>query len=162
MNEPKQTTSNLPPGFLIGAASRAHQVEGNNNASDRWYEEQKERLLKHGQATDHNYKVVEDFGLAKDIGLNAMRISIEWARVEPAPGQWNMEVIEHYRKVLREMKINGLTRMVTLHHFTLPQRYANIGGFHVADNLASFARYCRFIAENLGEEIDLWITINEP
>lgn len=162
MNEPKQTTFKLPAGFLLGAASAAHQVEGNNTSSDWWHEEQKGRLPKSGQGANHYIKYAEDFELAKQIGLNAMRISIEWSRVEPSPGQWNMEVIEHYRKVLLEMKKQGLTRMVTLHHFTLPQWYANIGGFHVSDNLASFARYCRFIAENLGEEIDLWITINEP
>lgn len=162
MNEPKQNTFHLPTNFLLGAASSSHQVEGNNEHNDWWSEEQAGRLPKSGQGTDHYNRYAEDFSLAKDIGLNAMRISIEWSRIEPSPGQWNTEAVNHYRAVLQDLKSKGLVRMVTLHHFTLPQWFANNGGFYVRDNIPSFVKYCRFIAENLGEEIDLWITINEP
>ncbi len=162
MIEKKQKLSQLPNSFLLGAASSAHQVEGNNTQNDWWHEEQNGKLPKSGAATDHYHRYEEDFALAEKIGLNAMRISIEWSRVEPHPGQWDMKEVEHYRKVLQCMKAKGLTRMVTLHHFTLPLWLYNKGGFGNSQIIFAFMHYAKFIAEQLGDEIDLWNTINEP
>lgn len=162
MTPQKQKPFQLPSTFLFGAASSAHQVEGNNTNSDWWHEEENGKLPKSGQCADHYNRFTEDFSLASSIGLNAMRISIEWARIEPQPGQWDGQAIEHYRQVLQAMKQQGLRRMVTLHHFTLPLWAAEQGGFTNRSVIDAFTRYAKYIAEQLGEEIDLWITINEP
>ena len=162
MNRMKNKPFNLAKSFLLGAASSAHQVEGNNTNSDWWHFEQTNKLPRSGQAAGHYNRYAEDFSLAKNIGLNSMRISIEWARIEPSDGVWDMKAVEHYRTVLKEMKQNNLVRMVTLHHYTLPQWIAQKKGFHNKKNIKFFKRYCSFIAEQLGDEIDLWITINEP
>ncbi len=161
MATPLETKITFPKGFLLGAASAAHQVEGDNLNSDWWYWEQQGRLPKSGQACDHYHRYQEDFGLAKQIGLNAMRISIEWARIEPEEGRWNAQAIEHYKKVLQSMKAQGLTRMVTLWHFTLPKWLADKGGFETKEGIEAFGRFAWFVAQNLGKEIDLWVTINE-
>lgn len=152
----------FPKGFLLGAASSAHQVEGNNTKNDWWVQEQAGRLPKSGLAADHYNRYEEDFKVAKEIGLNAMRISIEWSRIEPEEGKWNSAAIEHYRKVLKSMKEQGLVRMVTLWHWTFPNWLADKGGFETKNGVQAFARFAWFVAENLGHEIDLWVTINEP
>ena len=152
----------FPKDFLLGAASSAHQVEGNNKNSDWWHYEEQGKVPKSGLATDHYNRFDEDFGIAQSIGLNAMRISIEWARIEPQPGTWDMEAVEHYRKVLQSMKQRGLTRMVTLQHFTLPWWLAKRGGFSASNADELFARYCVFVVENLINDVELWVTINEP
>src|ERR1043166_3153396 len=84
-----ETKLTFPKGFLIGAASSAHQTEGNNKHSDWWYWEQKDRVPKSADAADHYNRYDEDFSQAQQMGLNAVRISIEWARIEPMEGQWN-------------------------------------------------------------------------
>ena len=73
-------------GFFVGAATAAHQVEGNNIHSDYWAQEQ----LPHtsfaepsGIACDHYNRYEEDIRLLADAGLNAYPFSIEWARIEP-------------------------------------------------------------------------------
>lgn len=157
-----ETKINLPTDFLLGTAASAHQVEGNNMNSDWWMYEQQGRLPKSGNAADHYNRYEEDFALAKQIGLNAMRISIEWSRIEPVEGRWDVTSIEHYRKVLKKMKEEGLVRMVTLHHSTLPAWLAEKGGFETPEGIGAFGRFAWFIAQNLGPEIDFWITINEP
>ena len=93
-------------GFFIGAATAAHQVEGNNTNSDYWAQEQ----LPHssftepsGIACDHYQRYEEDIKLLADAGLNAYRFSIEWARVEPEEGKFDQEAIEHYRKVIASL-----------------------------------------------------------
>lgn len=157
-----ETKLQFPSGFLLGAAAAAHQVEGNNTNSDWWYWEQQGRLPKSGLACDHYNRYEEDFQIAQKIGLNAMRISIEWARIEPEEGKWNAAAIEHYKKVLHSMKEYGLTRMVTLWHWTLPKWLADKGGFETPEGVEAFGRYAWFVAQNLGKEVDIWITINEP
>ncbi len=152
----------FPKDFLLGSASSAHQVEGNNKNSDWWHYEELGKVPKSGLATDHYNRFDEDFAIAQSIGLNAMRISIEWARIEPTPGTWDMEAVEHYRKVLQSMKQRGLKRMVTLQHFTLPWWLASCGGFLVPNAVDLFARYCAFVVEQLDDEVELWCTINEP
>lgn len=98
-------------GFFIGAATAAHQVEGNNTNSDYWAQEQ----LPHssftepsGIACDHYHRYEEDIKLLADAGLNAYRFSIEWARVEPEEGKFDPEAIEHYRKVIACCKAQGV------------------------------------------------------
>ncbi|HEV8601729.1 MAG TPA: family 1 glycosylhydrolase [Patescibacteria group bacterium] len=162
MQTPQETKINLPKDFLFGAASAAHQVEGNNTNSDWWEYEQMGRLPRSGKAADHYNRFEEDFKIAKSVGLTAMRISLEWSRIEPEEGKWAVSEIEHYKKVLRKLKELGLKRMVTLHHYTLPQWVMDRGGFETKQGVEAFARFSWFIAQNLGAEIDFWITINEP
>lgn len=158
----QETKITLPEGFLLGASSSAHQVEGNNKNNDWWMYEEMGRLPLSGNAADHYNRFEADFGLAKQIGLNAMRISIEWSRIEPQEGKWAVGEIEHYKKVLRKLKELGMVRMVTLHHYTLPVWLAEQGGFESKKGVQAFARFAWFVAQNLGSDIDLWITINEP
>ena len=98
-------------GFFVGAATAAHQVEGNNIHSDYWAQEQ----LPHtsfaepsGIACDHYNRYEEDIRLLADAGLNAYRFSIEWARIEPEEGKFDAAEIEHYRKVIACCKAHGV------------------------------------------------------
>lgn len=155
---------NLPSDFLIGAATAAHQVEGNNIYSDYWVMEH----VKHsdfvepsGDAMDHYNRYEEDIALLAGAGLNAYRFSIEWARVEPKEGRFDTEAIEHYRKVLVCCKKYGVTPIVTLHHFSSPAWLISRGGWGKEYAVTAFARYAAYIAQELGGDIPYICTINE-
>lgn len=147
---------------MLGAASSAHQVEGEDKNSDWWMYEEMGRLPKSGLACDHYNRFEQDFDLAKQVGLNAMRISVEWSRIEPEEGKWSVTGLEHYKKVLKKLKDLNFARMVTLHHFTLPRWLAEKGGMETKEGIAAFARFAWFLAQNLKGEVDFWITVNEP
>ncbi len=154
----------FPKGFLIGAATAAHQVEGNNVHSDYWLQEQ----LPHssfaepsGAACDHYNRYEEDIRLLADAGLNAYRFSVEWARVEPEEGNFNEAEIEHYRKVIRCCKANGVEPFVTLMHFTSPAWLIRKGGWEAESTIEYFRRYASYVTEKLGAEINTICTINE-
>lgn len=153
----------FPEGFLWGAATSAHQVEGNNTNNDWWaWEQTREEKFRSGLA-DNQYELYEeDFKLAKKLGHNAHRLSIEWSRIEPEEGKFNEEEIEHYKNVLKTLKDQGLTVMLTLHHFTLPLWMAKKGGLTNLSFPKYFNRYISKIVPELKEYVDLWITINEP
>ena len=154
----------FPKGFLIGAATAAHQVEGNNIHSDYWLQEH----LPHtsftepsGLACDHYKRYEEDIRLLAEAGLNAYRFSIEWARIEPEEGQFDEREIAHYRDVIRCCKANGVEPIVTLHHFTSPAWLIRKGGWEAESTVESFRRYAAYVTEKLGAELNYICTINE-
>ncbi len=150
--------------FLIGAATAAHQVEGNNTCSDFWVMEN----LKHsdyaepsGTAVDHYNRYPEDIKRLSDAGLNAYRFSIEWARIEPEEGRFDEREIAHYRDMLRCCREYGVTPIVTLHHFSSPAWLIRKGGWKKEYVVGAFARYVRYVAMQLGQELGCVCTINE-
>jgi len=184
----KKNILQFPKGFLWGASTSAHQVEGGQfNDWTVWEKEsskskvQKAKLedwsgyilenypnpLQNnnyisGQACDHYNCYKEDFDIAKSLNHNAHRFSIEWSRIEPEQGKFNQKEIEHYREVLLSLKERGLEPFVTLYHWTLPIWLAEKGGWLNQKTPYYFDRYVKIISENLFNEVDFWITINEP
>ena len=154
----------FPKGFFIGAATAAHQVEGNNIHSDYWAQEQ----LPHtsfaepsGLACDHYNRYEEDIRLLAEAGLNAYRFSIEWARIEPEEGKFDEGEIEHYRKVIACCKEKGVEPIVTLLHFTSPLWLIRKGGWEAESTVEDFRRYATYVTEKLGSELNYICTINE-
>ncbi len=150
--------------FMLGAATAAHQVEGNNIYSDYWVQEQ----ILHSSfdepsldAVDHYNRYEEDIRLLAEAGLNTYRFSIEWARIQPEPDMWMEEEVEHYRKVIKCCKENGITPMVTMHHFTSPKWLITQGGWENPEVVDKFAAYCKRLVEEIGDELEYVCTINE-
>ena len=156
--------STFPKGFLIGASTAAHQVEGNNIHSDYWTMEQMRStsfLEPSGDAVDHYNRYEEDINYLKEAGLNAYRFSIEWARIEPEEGQFDEGEISHYERMLDYCHQNGIEPIVTLHHFTSPKWLIEKGGWESEDTVKYFARYCGYVVEKLGAKMRYVCTINE-
>ena len=153
----------FPTGFLWGAATSAHQVEGDNLHSDWWAWEQAGRVKESsGLACDHYHRFTQDFDLAVSLGHNAHRFSIEWSRIEPADGVWDDEALTHYVEVVRALRQRRLEPIVTLHHFTTPQWLVARGGWATPASVDRFARYTQRVVQALGDSVRYWITINEP
>ncbi len=156
--------SKFPQGFFIGAATAAHQVEGNNIHNDCWAQEQMPHSAYNEpslDAVDHYDRYAEDIELMAKAGLNAYRFSIEWARIEPEEGKFDAAEVEHYRQVIACCKAHGLEPVVTLMHFSSPVWLIRKGGWEAETTPADFARYVRYIVGALGGELHYICTINE-
>ena len=156
--------SRFPEGFMVGAATAAHQVEGNNIHSDYWAMEH----MKHTSfnepsmdAVDHYNRYEEDIHLMAEAGLNTYRFSIEWARIEPEEGKFDQSEIEHYRDVLKCCRDNGIEPVVTMMHFTSPVWVIRNGGWENQSTVDAFARYCKYVVSQLGDLMKYVVTINE-
>ena len=117
----------FPKGFLWGAATAAHQVEGNNVNSDLWVlEHLKPGIFQEpsGDACDHYHRYAEDIRLLAGLGFNTYRFSIEWARIEPEPGRFAQAELDHYARVLTSCRTHHLLPIVTYNHFTVPRWFA--------------------------------------
>jgi beta-glucosidase len=157
-------TDTFPPGFLWGAATSAHQTEGNNIASDLWAVENRAgspMRERSGDACDSLHRWPEDLDLVAELGLTAYRFSIEWARIEPARGRFSAAMLAHYRRVIAGCLERSITPVVTLHHFTCPAWFAALGGWTSADAPQLFAAYTEAVLPIL-DGVEWVCTINEP
>ncbi|HRY52384.1 MAG TPA: family 1 glycosylhydrolase [Candidatus Portnoybacteria bacterium] len=178
---------NFPLGFLWGAATSSHQVEGGNiNDWSQWEKNNAERLASEAknkwqswqqekfpamfelqnyissQACDHYNRWQEDFDMAKSLGHNAHRFSLEWSRIEPKKGEFDQAAIDHYSQMISGLGKRGMEPFVTINHFSLPQWFANMGGWESQEAVLCFGKFVDHLAKTLGHQITFWLTLNEP
>ncbi len=155
----------FPDGFLWGASTAGHQVEGNNRNSDLWLLEQLPVTLfkePSGLACNSYEMWEDDLDLAQSIGLNTYRFSVEWARVEPERGRYSQEALDHYAAIVRGCRSRGLEPVVTYNHFVAPLWFTAGGGWLSPDSSVLFASYCTVVTRALGDGISWAMTMNEP
>jgi len=158
-------TTNPGHRFLWGVATSAHQVEGNNQHNDWWQWEASGNIEtgeRSGIACDHWNRFKEDLRLAKDLGANCYRFSIEWSRIEPEEGRWVNEALEWYEELVAECERLDLMPMATLHHFTVPRWLSDKGGFLWEKAAGRFAGFTNKVGERLARRVPFWCTLNEP
>lgn len=167
----------FPKGFYWGASTASHQVEGGHtNDWTAWETSPEREAFLHakgeiekyglenfisGAATKHREFYREDFALAKELGHNATRFSIEWSRIEPKEGEFNQEEIWHYKEVVRELRKLGIEPFVTLWHWPIPLWLRDKGGWENKDAVQHFARFVHRVVSEIGEDVTFWITLNE-
>jgi len=154
----------LPAGFLFGVATADHQCEA---FEARWEDERDRfdkamKLTLRDRATDFWTRYQDDIDLARGLGCKAFRFSIAWARVEPEPGHFDAEVLDHYSQLVDAIVAAGMEPVATLHHYTWPLHVEDRGGMLAPGFPDWFEAYTRAVAERLGTRVKLWITFNEP
>jgi beta-glucosidase len=155
----------FPDAFSWGTSTSAYQIEGGNTNTDWWRFERAEGTTAVevcGDACDSWHRYEEDLDILASLGLNAFRLSVEWARVEPEQGNFSIEALEHYRAVLTACRERDIVPVVTLHHFTLPLWAADQGGFEHPEIAQWMAAYATQVGAALGDLIGIACTINEP
>ncbi|NDJ84808.1 MAG: glycoside hydrolase family 1 protein, partial [Chloroflexi bacterium] len=157
----------FPDGFLWGTATSAHQVEGHAHNSWAHWETVNKGIVyenqQHGEACDWwGGRWEEDFERMRYLGHKTHRLSLDWARVEPAPGTLDEDAIEKYQNMLKGMVDRGIRPMVSLHHFTNPMWLEEEGGWLSSAVVDRFARWAEVAVDSFGDYVDLWCTFNEP
>jgi beta-glucosidase len=155
--------TDFPSGFIWGAATAAHQVEGGNSNADLWALEQATPSLfrePSGAACDQWNRFADDVAVLAALGLQAYRFSIEWARIEPEEGQFSRAALEHYQRCIDACNARGVTPIITFHHFTLPLWVARKGGLLNPGFSELFARYCEATSKAL-RDFPFACTLNE-
>jgi beta-glucosidase len=164
-NGKRNPLRSFPSGFLWGVSTAAYQVEG-SNLNSQWTDWESAGRIRSGDccgaACDWWSNAERDFDLARDLGLNALRLSLEWSRIEPEEGRWDETSLARYREQLQALRERGIRPVVCLHHFTNPRWFENKGGFLNPDAPALFERFARHVVEALRDLCQHWVTFNEP
>ena len=158
-------TLTFPDGFLWGAATAAHQIEGNNTNSNWWVHENEPGTTivePSGDAADSYHRYRDDIRLLAELGLNSYRFSIEWARIEPERGLVSRATIDHYRRMVDTCLEFGIEPIVTLMHFTVPRWFERDGFWRSDDAPDLFARYTELALPVVSSGVRYVCTINEP
>jgi len=155
----------LPQSFIFGTATASVQIEGGDK-NNNWYRFCEEGKTKDGShciiADDHWNRYEEDTRLMKELNQQAYRMSIEWSRIEPIRGSYDEEAINHYRTELELLIKNNIQPLITIHHFTNPIWFEDMGGWSNSECIECFKRYTEKAVLSFGDLVSEWITINEP
>lgn len=184
-----KTKKIFPKDFMWGASTASHQVEGGNyNQWTVWELENAAELARtaeerigwvaawdeikdqakdpqnyiSGKGVEHYERYELDFDILKGLNLNSFRFGIEWSRIEPEEGKWDMSVVEHYRVYILELRRRNIKPVMNIWHWTLPVWFSDKGGFEKGSNLKYWRRFVEKIAKEYGDLVEYIITLNEP
>lgn len=155
----------FPDNFLWGTATSGHQIEGHNVNSDWWEFEKQGKILdgtQSGKSVDYWNRYEEDHKLMSDLGYQAFRLGIEWAKIEPEKGKFNQDATKHYRKIFQSLKEHNIKICLTVYHWVLPLWVAREGGWENEKTIDWYSKFTEYVVQEFGEFPDLWVTINEP
>jgi beta-glucosidase len=164
--------SDFPASFTWGTATASYQIEGAVSEDGRGPSVWDTFVRVPGAvadgtvgdiADDHYHRYPEDVALMADLGVDAYRFSIAWPRIQPdGTGPVNRAGIGFYRDLTEKLLERGITPWATLYHWDLPQALEDRDGWLDRDTALRFADYSGAVAEELGDVIKNWITLNEP
>ena len=114
-------------------------------------------------ANDHYHRYKEDVALMKEFGATAYRFSISWPRIFPeGTGAQNPKGVDFYSRLVDELRAAEIEPFATLYHWDLPQALQDkSGGWQSADTAKAFAEYAGYVAEQLGDRVSHYFTLNE-
>ena len=155
----------LPEGFRFGVATSGFQIEGGFNGpgepANNWVRwEQAGQVEPSGVAVDFWNRFEEHFDRARAMGCDAFRLSVEWARVERHPGEYDTGALDHYAVILDACRRRGLEPLVTLHHFTHPA-WLGEDFWLSGDAPARYAAWVEAAVSHLAPHCRTWVTLNE-
>lgn len=155
----------IPDDLLLGTATSSLQIEGGDK-NNNWFRFCESGKVKDGThciaAADHWNRYEEDINLMRLLNQQTYRMSIEWSRIEPERGNFDTDAIEHYRSELKTLQENNILPLVTLHHFSNPIWFEDMGAWESKESVEYFKRYTERVVLSLGDLVSDWITINEP
>jgi beta-glucosidase/6-phospho-beta-glucosidase/beta-galactosidase len=156
----------LPADFRFGVATAGFQIEGGYNGdgepANNWAGwERAGRVEPSGIALDFWRRAEEQLDRAVDAGCDAFRLSVEWARCEPADGVVDDTAFDRYAAILDACAERGLQPLVTLHHFTHPA-WLGPNFWLTPDSPDRFAAWAALAVSRLATRCRHWVTTNEP
>lgn len=155
----------LKEGLLLGTATAATQIEGGDE-NNNWARFAAQGKVEDGtspvRADDHYNRWKEDIDLMGELGLQIYRFGIEWSRIEPVRGCYDRAAIDHYRQEISYMISKGIRPMLTIHHFTNPLWFEDMGAFENPESVDIFLAFAEKVVASFGDLVSDYITINEP
>ena len=100
----------------------------------------------------------DDLAALSELGLTALRIPLDWARLQPKPGDLDGDWAEWFDDVLTAVDAIGLRAWVTLHETAIPRWFDNDGGMDDAETFTKWwPRWVERAADRFGDRVDGWI-----
>lgn len=162
----------FPPSFVWGVATASYQIEGaareDGRGSSIWdtFSSTPGKVVAGDTglvACDHYNRFHEDIRIMQDLGVKSYRFSIAWPRLFPT-GDDAREArgFDFYDRLIDALGEAGISPLVTLYHWDLPQSLQDVGGWANRDTAYRFADYSQAVVQAFGDRVKDWVTLNEP
>lgn len=163
-------TISFPQDFMLGVSSSAYQIEGAHDVDgkgesiwDRFSNLPGMVEVSGNTACDHYHRYKEDIELLKKLGVNTYRFSVSWPRIFPdGDGKPNLKGMAFYKDLVKRLIEANIKPCLTLYHWDLPQKLQDRGGWANRETADHFANYAAYVFKELGNDVDIWTTHNEP
>jgi beta-glucosidase len=166
----------FPPSFRWGVATASYQIEGATTEDGRTPSIWDTFAATPGNvygghtgdvADDHYHRYVDDVAIMKQLGIQSYRFSVAWPRITPhvtadSLGPVNEAGLAFYARLIDELLAAGISPVVTLYHWDLPQALEDAGGWTNRQTARRFGEYASIVASWLGSRVSTYITLNEP
>ncbi len=166
------------PNFFFGTSTCTYQDSGSENCPrSQWADWEKQCLPENnrsGKSADLFSRYATEEGQneiidrLKKLGANSYRFSLEWSHIEPNFGQVDYKKLEVYVDFCKALRWNGIAPMVTLHHFSEPKWFHELGSFEKEENIDYFIGFAKTIFPYITQSywgkplVEHICTINEP
>lgn len=152
--------------MIVGAATSSLHSEGAAPASDWGGWEAAGWVPPSGDGNGFAARHADDAALLAEHGLGSLRVTLEWARLEPRPSDRGLDAveIERYRRILVSIRDAGLEAWACLVHTTLPGWFSEDERGFLDERMARrvWPRHVDRCAEAFGDLVDGWVTVHEP
>ncbi|XP_032801046.2 lactase/phlorizin hydrolase isoform X1 [Petromyzon marinus] len=163
----------FPSEFTWSAATSSYQVEGAWDADGKgpsiWDDfAHRPGNIDNGDtgdvACDSYHKIAADVYMLRALRVTHYRFSVSWPRVFPTGrlGSLNPAGVRYYDELIDALLDAGISPVVTLYHWDLPQALQDIGGWQNESLVELFHDYADFCFAQWGDRVKFWITFNEP
>lgn len=162
----------FPEDFSWGSATASYQIEGAYQDGGRsmsiWdtFSHTPGKVFQGHTgdvACDHYHRYMEDIKIMKDLGIQSYRFSLAWPRIIPGgTGAREKHGIDFYSRLIDALLDAGIQPTATLYHWDLPQVLQDKGGWANRDIVGWITDYATVAAEEFGDRVANWVTINEP
>lgn len=113
--------------------------------------------------SDFYHRYESDIDLLDSLGFRHFRMSIAWTRIIPdGDGEVNQEGIDFYHRVFDKLAVKGITPLVNIYWWDLPQALQDKGGWTNQKTVDAFERYAGVVFKEYGAKVSNWLTLDEP
>jgi beta-glucosidase len=104
----------------------------------------------------------DDLAALHEVGVTDVRLTLDWARLQPRPTSLDGDWAERYEHMLTAADEIGLRVWATLHDGSIPRWLDNDGGFDDDETFTSWwPRWVERIADRFGDGVAGWVPFAE-
>lgn len=150
--------------FCWGVTSSSVQTEGVHPSADwsRWERDKRVPESSDGNGFATNFH--DDLALIASLGFSDVRLTLEWARIEPVAGKVDSQALDLYSDIVNHARSVGLAPWLTLVHTTLPGWFSDDSGSFIdqSSRELTWLRHVDRCAERFGDIAEGWVPIDDP
>jgi hypothetical protein len=100
----------------------------------------------------------DDLAALQELGITDLRVTLDWARLQPKPAVVDAAWAEHFEQIVRAATAIGVRPWACLHDGSVPRWFDNDGGFDDDETFTTWwPRWVERAADRFGDLVAGWV-----